>query len=165
MIVWIMYVYHSNKWISHRFQWTLYCVLMRHLTHKGTSLIARCVGPTWGPSGADRTQVGPMLAPWTLLNGLLSTISELKDVYCWKLWIKMIKLIWLAIIKTNLLLCLSFLADGYYEKIAVTFLQTYDNCKLYLFFCRIYIFIYIYKFISLLHSVSINLFSSIKSGL
>ena len=24
---------------------------------------------TWGPSGADRTQVGPMLAPWTLLSG------------------------------------------------------------------------------------------------
>ena len=26
------------------------------------------MGPTWGPSGADRTQVGPMLAPWTLLS-------------------------------------------------------------------------------------------------
>ena len=23
------------------------------------------MGPTWGPSGADRTQLGPMLAPWT----------------------------------------------------------------------------------------------------
>ena len=31
-------------------------------------LIARFMGPTWGPSGADRTQVGPMLAPWTLLS-------------------------------------------------------------------------------------------------
>ena len=29
------------------------------------------MGPTWGPSGADRTQVGPMLAPWTLLFGFL----------------------------------------------------------------------------------------------
>ena len=27
------------------------------------------MGPTWVPSGADRTQVGPMLAPWTLLSG------------------------------------------------------------------------------------------------
>ena len=27
------------------------------------------MGPTWGPPGADRTQVGPMLAPWTLLSG------------------------------------------------------------------------------------------------
>ena len=27
------------------------------------SLMARFMGPTWGPSGADRTQVGPILAP------------------------------------------------------------------------------------------------------
>ena len=26
----------------------------------------------WGPSGADRTQMGPMLAPWTLLCGLVN---------------------------------------------------------------------------------------------
>ena len=32
-------------------------------------LIARFMGPTWGPSGTDRTQVGRMLAPWTLLSG------------------------------------------------------------------------------------------------
>ena len=32
------------------------------------ALIARSMGPTWGQSGADRTQVGPMLAPWTLLS-------------------------------------------------------------------------------------------------
>ena len=35
------------------------------------SLIARFMGPTWGPYGADRTQVGPMLAPWTLLSGFV----------------------------------------------------------------------------------------------
>ena len=34
-----------------------------------TTLIARFMGPTWGPSGADRTHVGTMLAPWTLLSG------------------------------------------------------------------------------------------------
>ena len=33
------------------------------------TLIARFMGPTLGPSGANRTQVGPMLAPWTLLSG------------------------------------------------------------------------------------------------
>ena len=32
------------------------------------ALIANFMGPTWGPSGADRTQVGPMLAPWNLLG-------------------------------------------------------------------------------------------------
>ena len=34
-----------------------------------TTLRARFVGPTWGSSGADMTQVGPMLAPWSLLSG------------------------------------------------------------------------------------------------
>ena len=33
------------------------------------ALIARFMGPTWVPSGADRTQVGPMLFPWTLFSG------------------------------------------------------------------------------------------------
>ena len=47
-----------------------------------TTPIASFMGPTWGASGADRTQVGPMLAPWILLsgylhvNGLLSTVSS-----------------------------------------------------------------------------------------
>ena len=34
-------------------------------------MLLRPVGPTWGPSGADRTQVGPMLATWTLLSGTI----------------------------------------------------------------------------------------------
>ena len=42
-------------------------ILQHHFT--GTALIAKFMGPTWGPHGADRTQVGPMLAPWTLLSG------------------------------------------------------------------------------------------------
>ena len=36
--------------------------------------IARFMGPTWGPSGADRTQVGSMLTPWTMLSGSLYMI-------------------------------------------------------------------------------------------
>ena len=44
--------------------------LGRYIEHMW-SLIARFMGPTWGPSGADRTQVGPMLAPWTLLSGMV----------------------------------------------------------------------------------------------
>ena len=39
------------------------------------SLIARFMGPTWDPSGADRTQVGPRLAPWTLLSGLVHEMA------------------------------------------------------------------------------------------
>ena len=33
--------------------------------------IAKFVGPTWGPPGSCQPQMGPMLAPWTLLSGYL----------------------------------------------------------------------------------------------
>ena len=38
-----------------------------------TTLIASFMGPARGPSGDDRTQGGPMLAPWTLLSGYAFT--------------------------------------------------------------------------------------------
>ena len=44
-------------------------------------LIARFIGPTWGPSGADRTKVGSMLAPWTLLSGSCYWLS-FSPAYC-----------------------------------------------------------------------------------
>ena len=31
--------------------------------------ITKFMGPTWGPPGSCRPQLGPMLAPWTLLPG------------------------------------------------------------------------------------------------
>ena len=40
------------------------------------SLRAKFVGPTWGPPGARRTQVGPMLAIWNLLPGKLNCNSH-----------------------------------------------------------------------------------------
>ena len=33
------------------------------------SQIAKFMGPTWGPPGPCRPQMGPMLAPWILLSG------------------------------------------------------------------------------------------------
>ena len=44
------------------------------------SLIARFMGPTWGPPGADRTEVGPMLAPWTFYLGCLETDTHIRSV-------------------------------------------------------------------------------------
>ena len=44
-----------------------YCVMLDHLT---MAYVPWSQG-SWGPSGADRTQVGPMLAPWTLLSGFI----------------------------------------------------------------------------------------------
>ena len=46
---------------------------------KVCTMIARFMGPTWGPSGTDRTQVGPMLAPWTLLSGLSRSLKPYRN--------------------------------------------------------------------------------------
>ena len=47
--------------------------------HVTPTLIARFIGPTWGPSGADRAQVGPMLASWSLLSGYLPPTCDAKQ--------------------------------------------------------------------------------------
>ena len=47
------------------------------------SQIAKFMGPTWVPPGSCRTQMGPMLAPWTCCQGMLSsdcTISRHNDL-------------------------------------------------------------------------------------
>ena len=46
------------------------------------SQIARFMGPAWGLPGADRTQVGPMFAPWTLLSGVICDIQ----LPSWREW-------------------------------------------------------------------------------
>ena len=47
-----------------------------------TSQIARFIGPTWGPPGSCRPQMGPMLAPWTLLSGITYCISQFR-IHSW----------------------------------------------------------------------------------
>ena len=37
-----------------------------------TSQIAKFMGPTWGPPGSCRPQMGPMLTQWTLVSGYLT---------------------------------------------------------------------------------------------
>ena len=49
-------------------------------------LTTRFMGPTWGPPGADMTQVGPMLAPWTLLSGPMGSFGIFFDISLNKLW-------------------------------------------------------------------------------
>ena len=34
------------------------------------------MGPTWGPPGSCRSQMGPKLAPWSLLSGQISLIDR-----------------------------------------------------------------------------------------
>ena len=47
------------------------------------SQIAKFMGPTWGPHGSCRSQMGPMWAPWTLLSGL---IPEAPNHYLRQRW-------------------------------------------------------------------------------
>ena len=47
---------------------TMMLHLRRHCLSEITQ-IAKFMRPTWGPSGSCRPQMGPMLAPWTLLSG------------------------------------------------------------------------------------------------
>ena len=67
----MMNMSYSNQSNHVRYAWHLTRSFIQALCFT-YSLIAWFMGPTWGPSGSDRTQVGPMLAPRTLLSGLLS---------------------------------------------------------------------------------------------
>ena len=49
--------------------------------HKHT-VIARFMGPTWGPTGADRTQVGPMLATWTFVFWVVWWLASYPWISC-----------------------------------------------------------------------------------
>ena len=53
--------------------------MMWNLVSKA-SLIARFMGPTWGPSVADRTQASPMLAPWICYLGSTKHTSSIQAV-------------------------------------------------------------------------------------
>ena len=52
------------------------------------SQIAKFIEPTWGPPGSCRPQMGSMLAPWTLLSGLISLCGIYSLIY---------GLIWMAV--------------------------------------------------------------------
>ena len=43
------------------------------------TLIARFMEPSWGPSGANRSQVGPVLAPWTAIWALSHGFPSRRD--------------------------------------------------------------------------------------
>ena len=58
----------------------LYLSLYPYISRLLISLIARFMGPIWGPPGADRTQVGPILATWTFLSGMDYLISQFMTI-------------------------------------------------------------------------------------
>ena len=74
------YVMTSVPQVSFVFILTVVDSYKSFLWKTGTSLsctdnspIARFMVPTWGPPGAGMTPVGPMLATWTMLSGIVLT--------------------------------------------------------------------------------------------
>ena len=66
---------HSQYGNSRLWQWRFSIFKYDYLLHRWllcqsalTAQIAKFTGPTWGPPGSCRPQMGPMLAPWTLLS-------------------------------------------------------------------------------------------------
>ena len=51
------------------------------LSDEKWSQIARFMGPTWDPPGSCRPQMGPMLAPWTLLSGVIGGWYNVEYIY------------------------------------------------------------------------------------
>ena len=52
-----------------------------------TSQIAKFMGPTWGPPGSCRSQMGPMLTPWTLLSGVLFRSADVNPSFMAQWWV------------------------------------------------------------------------------
>ena len=67
-----------NIYVSNPFNWYISWFLFFFQNefvdglHRFISEIAKFMGPTWGPPGSCRSQMGPVLAPWTLLSGFMS---------------------------------------------------------------------------------------------
>ena len=57
------------------------CTSRKPKNMQATTHIAKFTGPTWGPPGYCRPQMGPMLAAWTLLSGYL--LSNPQQLYAW----------------------------------------------------------------------------------
>ena len=64
-----MYRYAQQRrqgWFRSEGQWIYLYVLLNN-----ASQITKFMGPTWSPPETCRSQMGPMLAPWTLLSGFV----------------------------------------------------------------------------------------------
>ena len=94
---------------------------------RGTTQIAEFMGPTCGPPGSCRPQMGPMLASWTLLSGkflrLWFTIGELVNCLSFSEWsnafslLTMLKLVYSVIFRLISWLLITWLrvSQGYQQ--------------------------------------------------
>ena len=79
----VLVAYHVVKYLHSHEARTSICA---RSANEMQSLIGRFMGPTWGPSGADRSQVGPMGAQWTLLSGMTWTEHQSGQCFDFKLF-------------------------------------------------------------------------------
>ena len=56
------------------------CLCEKILYPHPITQIAKLMGPTRGPPGSCRSQMGPMLAPWTLLSGKIYKNTRVVDI-------------------------------------------------------------------------------------
>ena len=68
--MWIIFPLWPVEFLGKQGQWIVY------LTKTGPNPDNKVHGANMGPSGADRTQVGPMLAPWNLLSGKTLVVTK-----------------------------------------------------------------------------------------
>ena len=61
----------DDKWLEQRLSYSVVVEISYAVTdNMEWSQIVKFMGPTWGPPGSCRPQMGPMLAPRTLLSGV-----------------------------------------------------------------------------------------------
>ena len=88
---WFLYAWNVENILQQ--SWTICekvgkCSLINTLAAQWgqTPQIARSIWPTWGPPGSCRPQMGPMVAPWTLLAGTFSLHGGRQTVISSKLF-------------------------------------------------------------------------------
>ena len=76
LIVFVLFVEVIEAW------WRMYAVVNLVITGSDNGLssqIAKFMGPTWHPPGSCWPQMGPMLAPWTLLSEVCYGVKPLPE--------------------------------------------------------------------------------------
>ena len=62
LFMFIMFAFTANNW----YEMASHLPFYTWLRSTKTTQIAKFMGPTWGPPGSCRPQMGPILAPWNI---------------------------------------------------------------------------------------------------
>ena len=60
----------------------MFLSFLSHQTYITSTPDSKVHGPTWGPPGSWWPQIGPMLAPWTLLSGIWFIVWHIDTYTC-----------------------------------------------------------------------------------